>query len=79
MTLVAFREQSERNLKTEKLVMGRIVPRLQIRNSEIQKFFEENRDQLSTKVDKVRLRHIFIALNPAKRIEMPLMKTSEKH
>ena len=64
MTLVAFREQSERNLKTEKLVMGRIVPRLQIRDSEIQKFFEENRDQLSTKVDKVHLRHIFIAFKP---------------
>ena len=64
MTLVAFREQSERNLKTEKLVMGRIVPRLQIRDSEIQKFFEENRDQLSTKVDKVHLKHIFIAFKP---------------
>ena len=65
MTLVAFREQSERNLKTEKLVMGRIVPRLQIRDSEIQKFFEENRDQLSTKADKVHLRHIFIAFKPS--------------
>ena len=65
MTLVAFRdEQSERNLKTEKLVMGRIVPRLQIRDSEIQKFYEENRDQLSTKVDKVNLRHIFVAFKP---------------
>ncbi len=64
MTLVAFREQSERNLKTEKLVMGRIVPRLQIRDSEIQEFFEENRDQLSTKTDKVHLRHIFIAFKP---------------
>ena len=64
MTLVAFREQSERNLKTEKLVMGRIVPRLQVRDSEIQKFFEENRDQLSTKSDKVHLRHIFIAFKP---------------
>ena len=65
MTLVGFREQSERNLKTEKLVMGRIVPRLQIRDSEIQKFFEENRDQLSTKADKVHLRHIFIAFKPS--------------
>ncbi len=65
MTLVAFREQSERNLKTEKLVMGRIVPRLQIRNSEIQKFYDENRDQLSTKVDKVNLRHIFVAFKPS--------------
>lgn len=64
MTLVAFREQSERNLKTEKLVMGRIVPRLQIRDAEIQKFYEENQDQLSTKVDKVNLRHIFVAFKP---------------
>lgn len=64
MTLVAFREQSERNLKTEKLVMGRIVPRLQIRDREIQEFYEENRDQLSTKVDKVNLRHIFVAFKP---------------
>ena len=64
MTLVAFREQSERNLKTEKLVMGRIVPRLQIRDREIQEFYEENQDQLSTKVDKVNLRHIFVAFKP---------------
>ena len=66
MTLVAFREQSERNLKTEKLVMGRIVPRLQIRDKEIQEFYEENRDQLSTKVDKVNLRHIFVAFEANK-------------
>ena len=64
MTLVAFREQSERNLKAERLVMGRIVPRLQVRDSEIQKFFEENRDQLPTKSDKVDLRHIFVAFKP---------------
>lgn len=64
MTLVAFREQAERNLKAEKLVMGRIVPRLQVRESEIQEFFEENRDQLPTKTDKVHLRHIFVAFKP---------------
>ena len=64
MTLVAFREQSERNLKAEKLVMGRIVPRLQVRESEIQQFFEENRDQLPTKTDRVHLRHIFVAFKP---------------
>ena len=64
MTLVVFREQAERNLKAEKLVMGRIVPRLQVRESEIQKFFEENRDQLPVKADKVHLRHIFIAFEP---------------
>lgn len=64
MTLFAFREQSERNLKAERLVMGRIVPRLQVRDSEIQQFFEENRDQLPTKSDKVGLRHIFVAFKP---------------
>lgn len=64
MTVVAFREQAERNLKAEKLVMGRIVPRLQVRDSEIRKFFEENRDQLPVKADKVHLRHIFIAYEP---------------
>ena len=53
MTIVAFREQAERNLKAEKLVMGRIVPRLQVRDSEIREFFEENRDQLPVKADKV--------------------------
>ncbi len=64
MTLFAFREQAERNLKAEKLVMGRIVPRLQVRDSEIQKFFEENRDQLPVKADNVEMRHIFIAFEP---------------
>ena len=64
MTLIAFREQSERNLKAEKLVMGRIVPRLQVREREIQEFFQENRDQLPTKTDKVHLRHIFVAFKP---------------
>ena len=64
MTVVAFREQAERNLKAEKLVMGRIVPRLQVRDSEIREFFEENRDQLPVKADKVHLRHIFIAYEP---------------
>ena len=64
MTVVAFREQSGRNLKAEKLVMGRIVPRLQVRESEIQKFFEENREQLPTKTDRVHLRHIFVAFKP---------------
>ena len=41
MTIVAFREQIQRNMMTEKLVMGRILPRLQVRDSDVQKFFEE--------------------------------------
>ena len=64
LTLVAFLEQVQRNLMTEKLVMGRIIPRLQVRDSDVQKFFEENRDKLPTKADRVRLRHIFIAFKP---------------
>jgi parvulin-like peptidyl-prolyl isomerase len=64
LTVVAFREQIQRNLMTEKLIMGRIVPRLQVRESDIQKFYEENRDQLPTKADRISLRHIFIAFKP---------------
>ncbi len=64
LTFVAFRERVQRDLMTEKLVMGRIVPRLQVRESDIQKFFEENRDQLPTKADRVSLSHIFIAFKP---------------
>ena len=64
LTVIAFREQIQRNLMTEKLVMGRILPRLQVRDSDIQNFFEENRDQLPTKADRVSLRHIFIAFKP---------------
>ncbi len=61
MTLVAYREQLKRNLMAEKLVMGRILPRLQVRDSDVQEFYEENRDQLPTKADRVSLRQIFIA------------------
>lgn len=64
LTVVAYRERIQRDLMTEKLVMGRIVPRLQVRDSDIQKFFEENRDQLPTKADRVSLSHIFIAVEP---------------
>ena len=61
----AFREQLQRNLMTEKLVVGRILSRLQVRESDVQKFFEENRDQLPTKADRVSLRHIYIAIKPS--------------
>lgn len=64
LTFEAFREQLERNLMTEKLVIGRILPRLQVRDSQVQKFFEENRDKLPTKADRVSLRHIVIAFKP---------------
>ena len=64
-TFEAFREQLQRNLMTEKLVIGRILPRLQVRDKDIQRFFEENRDQLPTKADRVSLRHIVIAFKPS--------------
>ncbi|MCY4401896.1 MAG: peptidylprolyl isomerase [Candidatus Poribacteria bacterium] len=65
LTLIAFREQLQRNLMTEKLVMGRILPRLQVRDSDVQKFYEENRDKLPTKADRISLRQIFIAFKPS--------------
>ena len=64
-TLMSFREQAKRNLMAERLVMQRILPRLQIRDSDVQKFFEENRSQLPTKTDRVHLRHIFVAFKPS--------------
>ena len=64
-TLMSFREQAKRNLMAERLVMQRILPRLQVRDSDIQKFFEENRSQLPTKTDTVHLRHIFVAFKPS--------------
>ena len=64
LTFEAFREQLERNLMTEKLVIGRVLPRLQVRDSQVKKFFEENRDKLPTKADRVSLRHIVIAFKP---------------
>ena len=45
--------------------MQRILPRLQVRDSDIQKFFEENRSELPTKTDTVHLRHIFVAFKPS--------------
>ena len=69
LTFEAFREQLERNLMTEKLVIGRILPRLQVRDSQVQKFFEENRDKLPTKADRVSLRHIVIAFKPSDEVK----------
>ncbi len=65
LTFEAFREQLQRNLMTEKLVIGRILSRLQVRESDVQTFYEENRDQLPTKADRVSLRHIYIAYKPS--------------
>ncbi len=65
LTFEAFSEQLQRNLMTEKLVIGRILSRLQVRDSDVQNFYEENRDQLPTKADRISLRHIYIAYKPS--------------
>ena len=60
-TPIAFREQAKRNLMAERLLMQRVLPKLQVRAAEVMKFFEENREQFTTKTDEVHLKHIFIA------------------
>ena len=64
-TWPAFREQSKRNLMAERLLEGRIFPRLQVRDSDVLTFFEENRDRFTTKSDNLKLRHILIAFKPS--------------
>ena len=61
----AFREQSKRNLMAERLLERRIFPRLQVRDSDVTKFFEENRNRFTTKSDNLQLRHILIAFKPS--------------
>ena len=78
LTMEAFREQIQRNLMTEKLVMGRIIPRLQVRDSDVQKFFEENRDQLPTKADRIHLRQIFIAFKPTEADRKAALEAANK-
>jgi len=63
-TTMSYREQTKRNLMAERLVMQRILPKLQVRGSDVQKFFDENRDQFDKKSDLINLRHIFIAFQP---------------
>ena len=60
-TPTGFREQSKRNLMAERLLERRIFPRLQVRDSDVLKFFEENRDRFTTKSDNLQLRHILVA------------------
>ena len=63
-TIIAFREQAKRNLMAERLLLQRVLPKLQVRDIAVTKFFEENRLQFTTKTDKVHLKHIFIAFKP---------------
>ena len=60
-TPIAFREQAKRNLMAERLLMQRVLPKLQVRDADVMKFFAENQEQFATKTDEVHLKHIFIA------------------
>ena len=76
-TLNAFREQAKRNLMAERLLMQRILPKLQVRDAEVMKFFEENRDQFTTKTDEVHLKHIFIAFKASEANRQAALKEME--
>ena len=76
-TLSAFREQAKRNLMAERLLMQRVLPKLQVRDAEVTKFFEENREQFTTKTDEVRLRHIFIAFKASEANRQAALKAME--
>ena len=76
-TLTGFREQSKRNLMAERLLERRIFPRLQVRDSDVLKFFEENRDRFTTKTDNLQLRHILIAFKPSEADREEALKKAE--
>lgn len=73
----AFREQSKRNLMAERLLERRIFPRLQVRDSDVLEFFEENRHRFTTKSDKLQLRHILIAFKPSEADRKEALKKAE--
>lgn len=74
-TIISYREQTKRNLMAERLVMQRILPKLQVRDSDVQKFFDDNRDQFDEKSDLINLRHIFIAFQPTEVNRQKTIKT----
>ena len=73
----AFREQSKRNLMAERLLERRIFPRLQVRDSDVLEFFQENRHRFATKSDKLQLRHILIAFKPSEADRKEALKKAE--
>ena len=76
-TLNAWREQAKRNLMAERLLERRIFPRLQVRDSDVSEFFEENRDRFTTKADNLQLRHILIAFKPSEADQEEALKKAE--
>jgi peptidyl-prolyl cis-trans isomerase SurA len=59
-TLATFREKARKDLMGERLVQIMVLPKVDIVDDEITKFFEENREKFTTKPDRVHLRIIFV-------------------
>lgn len=59
-TLMTFREKARRDLMGERLVQFIVLPKIDVMDNEITKFFEENRENFTTKPDRVHLRTIFV-------------------
>jgi len=63
LTMISFREQTKRKLMADRLTLIAILPKINVTESEVKEFFNENKEKFSSKSDQVRLRHIFIKLN----------------
>jgi peptidyl-prolyl cis-trans isomerase SurA len=59
-TLATFREKARKDLMGERLVQIMVLPKVDVVDDEITKFFEENREKFTTKPDRVHLRIIFV-------------------
>jgi len=59
-TLISFREQTKKKLMAQRLTLLAILPKINVTDSEITEFFNENREKFASKSDRVRLSHIFI-------------------
>ena len=59
-TLATYREKTRKDLMGERLVQLVVLPRVDVVDDEISKFFEENREKFTTKSDKVHLQAIFL-------------------
>lgn len=59
-TRISFREQTKKDLMAERLTLLTILPKINITESEITEFFNENSEKFTSKSDRVKLSHIFV-------------------
>lgn len=59
-TRISFREQTKKDLMAERLTLLTILPKINITESEITEFFNENSEKFTSKSDSVKLSHIFV-------------------